>query len=159
MLILVVFCLLLPIASGYGATIDLAETISPGTHSLILYASHDDAYYKISCPSGQNLSVSLSYSYPTFDLNLLLYDPSQTQVDVSSEFDPPDEVEFINTTNGFYYIRVARFTGDENADFTLTITLTGTNGVPGFDVLLIIYGLLVTLGLVFYLRSHRFTAH
>jgi hypothetical protein len=157
MLFLFIACLLIPTISGYGSTIGAAETLSPGTHSLTLYSVDNDAYYKVSCSNNQYLNVTLNYDYPSHDLDIALYDPSQAIIAGCGSPSPPNIVEATSTTSGYYYIHVYRAEGSGDAAFSLQITLTDNPGVPGFEILFITYGLIALLGLILYLRNRKIT--
>lgn len=151
---LLAFCFVSPRVSAYGTTIGTAEIITDGTYGKTLLSADSNGYYKIYCSSSQSLRVTISYSYPTYDLDLYLYNPSQSQVDSSTSSSSTDTVSYGPTTSGYYYIRVYRYTGTGDAGFILTITLTAF--IPGFDILFVVYGLLMILGLVLTLRYQKF---
>lgn len=151
---LLAFCFIFPTVSAYGTSFGTAENITTGTYNKTLLSGDYNGYYKIYCSSSQSLRVTISYSVPTYDLDLYLYNPSQAQVDSATTSTSTDTVSYGPTIIGYYYIRVYRYHGTGDVPFTLTITLTAY--VPGFDILFVLYGFLMILGLVLTLRYQKF---
>jgi len=153
-LLFIVFPILymIPISNGYGDDFSSAEILYTGTHSDILYSSDDYAYYKIYCSSNHFLKVILTYS-SSFDLDLRLYSPSQSLIDSSANAGTADTCGAYCSFSGYYYIRVKRFSGTGDASFYLDISIF--YGIPGFQIVYLIFGLIGCIGLFYFLKVRK----
>ena len=151
--ILLSIFLILPISHGYGSSFGTAETITTGTRIEPLYSSDNYAYYKVDCSQGNYLMVSLTFS-PSFDLDLRLYDPAESYVDGStSSTGGSEHCSELCSSSGYYYIKVSRYDGI--GDVSMTITVSITTGVPGFEGIYILFALMVSIGLFIYIRIRK----
>ena len=143
----------LPVATGYGTTIGTAETISMGVEVDTLDQNNNSAWYKISCSDRQTLTVIVVTIGPNFDL--VLYNPSQSQVASSSISGPTETLSYDCSSNGYYYIEVVR--GLALGDILFTMTTTLTSRIPGFEILYVFFGIVVLLGIAIYYKNKNRT--
>jgi len=148
--------------SGYGTSFDNAEVITNGTYVDISFPSgQDNAYYKIYCKRNNNLQVTLSdFGHPTFDLDLLIYDPFEDLVDSSSNIIATESCSESCDVSGHYYIRVEKddCCGGSSGTTLFTLSISGASGSPGipaFDILFVITGLLSTLGILLLISKQK----
>ncbi|MDD1779464.1 MAG: hypothetical protein LUQ65_14980, partial [Candidatus Helarchaeota archaeon] len=139
---------------GYGTSFSNAEFINPpsGTHSKTFYTYDNNSYYKIYCQKGQTLRIQITYSAPTYNLDLSLYNQSLFYINGSFSTGASDTVEYINTSSGYYYFVVIREKGSGDISYSLTISAISPNPpvsqIPGFDILFVIFGVLMVIGIV-----------
>lgn len=139
--------LLPPIAFGYGSSFGTAETKGASqTYSETLLSGDDYAYYKVSKTSGEYLWVKISWSSSSIDLDIKIYDPSQSYVTGDITYGTSGSCGCSITTSGDWYIQVLRWTGTGNVDFTLDIRLS--RPIPGFELLYAFFSIVVLLGIV-----------
>ena len=155
--VLTVFSFFNSVAFSYGSDIYTAESKLPGIYSETLLSAHDEAYYRVNCSAGQLLTASINFS-ESFDLNLYLYDlnPSHDLIDSSETTGPSDVVEFQCIISGDYYIKVSRFDGVGNVNFTLIITLEQKFQVPAFELPYIAFSILIIIGLLILKKNPKF---
>ena len=102
-----------------------ATPITPGTLNGTIC---DDDYFALSAAVGA-LTVSLDFTHAQGDLDLFVYDSSQTMVRNSQSLADHESVFFIVPTAGTYYIKVVGYSGAQNT-YSLT---TGTGLCPPDD--------------------------
>lgn len=156
--VITVFYFFNSVAFSYGIDIYTAETKLPGIYSETLLSAHDDAYYRVNCSAGQLLTASINFS-ESYDLNLYLYDlnPSHDLIVSSETTGASDVVEFQCITSGDYYIKVSRFDGVGNVNFTLVITLEQKFQIPAFELSYIAFSILIIIGLIILKKNPKFS--
>ncbi len=154
--------MVLPTVFGYGSGFGDAEVITNGTHSNISYPSGDvNAYFKIYCTKNNDLHVTLSnFGYPTFDLDLYLYNPFQDQVDYSTNIASSESCSETTGVKGYFFIRVKKSdccgASLGTTQFTLTISgASGSPGIPVFGILQVILGLLGAISILLLLDKKK----
>jgi hypothetical protein len=152
---LMTFYFLTPTVSGYGSSFGSATTIGTGTTYDTLLSADTDAYYKINISEGQNFGVGITYDTNSFDLGLYLYNPSQVEVDSDTTGGSVPVVVEVRATAGDYYFRVTRINGTGDATIMILVLIMPKNQIPGFDTMLVIYGLLVILGIALSLKYQK----
>jgi len=107
-----------------------------GTHNKNLLSGDDYAYYKVYCSKGDNLQITLTVTYPPYDLDLTIYNRDYQSEGYSYD-EGSDYVSDIVDERGPYYIRVSRFEPTGSIPFVLVIAgATGSNlGIPGFEII------------------------
>ena len=115
-------------------TISTARQISPGTinnlrclDTLISssgYKSSWGDWYKVTASSGQTLAVTTSFTHAKGDLDLRVYNPSQTEVGNSAGSVNSENVTIPSTTAGSYYIFVYGFNNAKNLNYSLAVSFT-----------------------------------
>ncbi|MDD1778016.1 MAG: PPC domain-containing protein [Candidatus Helarchaeota archaeon] len=145
------------VAFSYGLDIYTAETKTPGIYSETLLSAHNEAYYRVNCSAGQLLTASINFS-GVFDLNLYLYvlDPAVDLIDSSETTGTSDVVEYQSTKTGDYYIKVSRFEGVGDVNFTLVITLQQKFQIPAFELPYIALSILIIIGLLILKKDPKF---
>lgn len=138
-----------------------AESIRNGTYNKILYYDDHYAFYKIYCNSGDYLIVTLTVDYPTYDLNIDIYDHNYDFQEGSYNTGAIDEVSDIVISKGYYYIRIIIDFGDPpTGDVPFTLVISGStwsppaSSIPGFEIITLLIGLIPIVGLI-YLRIKR----
>ncbi len=152
--LLMAFLVLLPPAVGYGSDFNTAEALSNGTHNKTILAADDEAYFKVECTAGTTLDVFVSFNDGIFSVELFLYNPSQ--VSFSSDIGGTSPISLSNTivTSGTHYLRFNRFSGA--GDIALVIIIEGANpGIPGFEMLTTLLGLIASIGLILLIFRNR----
>ncbi|MHA1269420.1 MAG: pre-peptidase C-terminal domain-containing protein [Candidatus Helarchaeota archaeon] len=144
----------IPISFGYGSSFSTAQTITAGTLIDTLSSSDTYAYYKVYCSSGKILRVVLTYS-ASFDLDLKIYNPSESVLDSSSSTGTVDTCSTTCSVAGYYYIRVYRYSGSGDANFTLSVTIM--NMIPGFDLVVALFSIITLLGLIIITKLQKST--
>ena len=141
----------LPVATGYGTTIDTAEPIGTGVVEDTLLAGGDSAWYGISVYDGQTLTVEVVT--PGNDVGLAFFGPSQGRVAFSGDAGPIVTLSYDCSLTGYYYIRIYRLAG---GDIPFTMTTTLKNTIPGFELLYVFFGIAVLLGIaIHYKKKNR----
>ena len=149
------FCLLIPTSLGYGDDFYDAETKRNGTYYETLDYYDDYAYYKVYCRSGDYLVVDIEVNYPTYDVDLDLFDEYYLTEDSSSSDSDYDTVYAYPYTRTHYYIRVERdFPSTGYISFTLTISGATGFAIPGFEIITLLIGV-ISVSCVIYLRVKR----
>jgi hypothetical protein len=150
------FFFTIPSSLAYGSSFNNALTIQNGTYYEILDYYDDYAYYKVFCRPGDSLFVVLTVDYPSYDLDLYLYDSSNYLEDSSTDAADDDYVYGYPTTRGAYYIRVTRYSPSTGfVDFTLQVSgATGSEIIPGFEIYSLLVVIISTIALI-YLRIKR----
>jgi len=149
------FCLLIPPSLGYGYGFSDALTRSNGTYYETLDYYDGYAYYKVFCRSGDYLYVTVEVDYPSYDVDLDLYDNTQWLVDSSSNAGDFDTVEAYPVSPTHYYIVVDRY--DPSSGYiSFTLTIEGATGIeiPGFEIISLLIGV-ISVSAVIYLRVKR----
>jgi hypothetical protein len=152
---LMTFYFLTPTVSGYGSSFGSATTIGTGITNDTLLSTDTDAYYKISVPEGEDFGVGITYDTNSFDLGLYLYNPSLVEVASDTTGGSVPVVVEVGATGGYYYVRVNRITGTGDANIIIVVIFMSKYRVPGFDTMLVIYGLLVLLGIALSLKYQK----
>ncbi len=146
--------LLPPVAFGYGSSFGTAETKSSNmTYAEMLQSGDNFAYYKVSKVTGEYLQVSISWTSSSFDLDVKIYDPSQTYVTGDISGGTSDSCGCSITTSGDWYIQILRWTGTGDVYFTLTIS--PSRPIPGFELLYVLFSIVVLLGIVAFFKRHK----
>ena len=149
------FCLLIPTSLGYGDYFNDAETKKNGTYYDTLDYYDDYAYYKVYCRSGDYLVVTVEVNYPTYDVDLDLYDEDYLTEDSSSNSGDYDTVYAYPLRRTHYYIRVERYDPSTGyIPFTLTIEGATGSAIPGFEIITLLIGV-ISVSCVIYLRVKR----
>ncbi|MFX0179292.1 MAG: hypothetical protein ACFE78_03830 [Candidatus Hodarchaeota archaeon] len=152
---LVSFCLLIPTSLGYGYGFSDAEIKRNGTYYEELDYYDDYAYYKVYCRSGDYLIVDIEVGYPSYDVDLDLYDEYYLTEDSSSSDSTSDIVYAYVYSRTHYYIRVERdFPSTGYISFTLTISGATGYAIPGFEIITLLIGI-ISVSCVIYLRVKR----
>lgn len=147
----------LPAASGYGSNWNNATEISNGTTNE-WSTTNGDIYYKICCNAGDNLSVTLIHYGGGQDLDLVLYHPNHTLIDGSYFSSINDQVNTTCAESGFHFVKVYPFAGTTPFQVTLIVSgATGTDcaGIPGFEVIPTLVGLIAATVLALMLLRSR----
>jgi len=153
-LFLSVLVLLPSAVIGYGDSFGTAETKTiDTTYSEYLYSGDNYAYYKVSRTTGDYLWVKISWSSSLDDLDLRLYDPSQSLVVTSAGSGTSDSCGCSITTSGYWYIRVNRYSGTGGVTFTLSIKSAAP--IPGFELLYAFFSIVVLMGIVAFYKSRK----
>jgi len=102
-----------------------------------LASDDDDAYYKISCSIGDNLKITLEVDFPTYDLDIYLYDSDQILLNYSQNAADIDEVSYSIIKRGIHYVRINRWQ-PSSGEVPFELTISGaTSGIiiPGFEMI------------------------
>jgi len=103
-----------------------ASSISAGTISNLQICAGDQDYFSFSVTEGANIQVDIAFTHATGNLSLYLYNPAQSQIDISTSTTNDESVSASSVSAGTYYARVLGASGAENSyDLTLTITASG----------------------------------
>jgi len=150
------FCLLIPPALGYGSSFLNAEIKLNGYYYETLAAYDYYAYYRVNCRSGDELSVEIYVNYPSYDVDLDLYDEYQYIVDSSSNSGYYDTVYGYPTYVTHYYIRVERISPSSGTAIPFELSIYGATGlvIPGFEIISLIIGTISVIGVI-YLQVRR----
>ncbi|MEX2727760.1 MAG: hypothetical protein Q6353_010935 [Candidatus Sigynarchaeum springense] len=146
---------LTPTSRGYGTSFANAEVITPGTISEPFNPSYWDAYFKISCGTGNVLKVGLTFNTASNDFELRLYDPNQVFIteDESGASRTSLHVQTMCRSSGYYFIRIWE-NGSGTDTIVLTVELTSSI-VSGFDTMTIIVSIMLAIGIAWYFVSKR----
>lgn len=150
------FLVLIPATIGYGSSFNDAQIITNVIYYETLASYDEDAYYIVYCRPGDDLEVSVEISYPTYDIDLYLYDDYEWIEDSDTYSDSYHYIYAEVYSRTYYYIHVERqYPISGSLLFTLTITgATGTPGIPRFEIISI---LIVTISMIslIYFRMKR----
>jgi len=115
-------------------TIGTARSISTGTISNLRcldtllsgsnYKGSWGDWFKVTASSGQSLSVTTTFTHANGDLDLRVFNPSQTEVGSSTGSGNSESVTASPTTAGSYYIFVYGYNNAKNSSYSLTTSLT-----------------------------------
>lgn len=154
MIFLSTLFLVSPIAYGYGTSFGTAETKSENmTYLEILLSGDDYAYYKVYKMSGGYLLVKISWASSSIDLDIKIFDPTQSYVTGDITYGTSETVGCVITTTGYWYIEIIRWTGSGDVAFTLEIS--PNRPIPGFELLYVFFSIIVLLGIVAYCKRHK----
>lgn len=137
------FCLLIPTSLGYGYGFTDAELKLNGTYYETLDYYDGYAYYRVNCREGDDLYVTVEVNYPSYDINLDLYDETEYLEDwsyLSGDFDYVSATAYYTT---HYYIVVVRVT-PSTGTISFTLTIEGATGlvIPGFEIISLLIGVI-----------------
>ncbi|NVM54055.1 MAG: PPC domain-containing protein [Candidatus Helarchaeota archaeon] len=138
----------LPVAAGYGTDISGAEPIGTETVIETLLSADVSAWYKKSCSNGDTLIIVMTTLGPNLDL--FLYNPSQSQVAYSDDFGPTETLIYECSSSGYYYIEVRRF---DSGNIMFGILALITSNIPGFELLYVFFGIVVLLGIAIHSKN------
>jgi hypothetical protein len=146
----------IPLALGAhvdpGPTLGEAPLLGPGSHNGILPVGQDNGYYNVSGRTGQTLNVTITSN--STDLARSFFHPNGTQIDFGVSYNFTFSV--ICDIDAIYYIELNRVGGTDDIHVTIVILFTGGGGgIPGFDLLSILYSISILLGLVLYLNRRK----
>ena len=158
--------MVLPTARGtVGATdIGSAPTLAPGVYPNEMRLGAETLYYNVSCTVGANLTVVLIWlSTNCSRVTIMAPDGTELDEDQGSTCDCGMAIaSVICASNQKHTIRVDAPMAvkdvafkDISVNYILTICLDGDcgqGGIPGFDLLVVCFGLVTLMGLVL-LRS------
>jgi len=148
-LFLASFCLLIPTSFGYGSGFSDAEIRKNGFYLDTLNDNDDRAFYKVYCESGASLKVTIEVDYPTYDLDINLFNSYQSFRDSSYNYGDIDTVEGYPNIDGYYYIEVLRYSpSDGDIPFVLTIEGARDSRIPGFDIVALLIGVISVSGVI-----------
>lgn len=155
-LFLISFFSVISSALGYGSGFYNAEEKTNGTYYETLGYYDDYAYYKVNCRPGDFLDVFLTYSYPSDDLDLDLYDSGEYLVDFSSSGYGSENVYTSVYSITHYYIRVER-DNPLTGTISFTLSITGATGfaIPGFEIFTLIFGVISLSGVIILLVQRK----
>jgi len=156
LMFLTTFFLIIPSSLAYGSSFSDALTIRNGEYHEMLNDYDNSAYYKVFCRTRESLQATLSINYPTYNLNLYLYNSSYILVDSSTDAATNKYVQGDASTRGFFYIEVRRSSPSIGAiPFRLIISgTTGLAGIPGFEIISLLIGVISIIFLI-YLKIRR----
>ncbi len=102
-----------------------AWTLTAGTYPMLACA--DDDWYRINVAAGYSITATISFTHASGDLDLRLYNAGGTLLDSSESTNDFEQVSYAVTTNGYYYIKVYRYTGSGYNNYTLSLGTTVTD--------------------------------
>lgn len=110
---------------GYEENDSFAEAsaISAGTISNLQICADDQDYFSFSVTEGANIQVDIAFTHANGNLSLYLYNPAQSQIDISTSSTDDESVSASGVSAGTYYARVLGASGAENS-YNLTLTIT-----------------------------------
>ncbi len=102
-----------------------AHELSSGSYNNL--KSYDSDWYKVNLNVGDTLTATINnFTNAYGDLDLYLYDPSQTQIDSSETTNDSETVSVSSVPiSGFYFIEVRGYNGATNY-YNLSISVAGT---------------------------------
>ncbi|MHA1652218.1 MAG: PPC domain-containing protein [Candidatus Helarchaeota archaeon] len=152
---LIAFIFLLPPVIGYGSGFGDATPLSNGDHVITLNAGDNDAYFTIEVSDRTHLYISVAYiDSGSDDLDVYLYDPSQSEFSMDSTSANPTILDNEIETGGTYYLRIHRFSGSGDVVMTISITQTSRR-IPGFEIMTTLFGLIISIGIILVLFRNR----
>ncbi|MHA1899124.1 MAG: clostripain-related cysteine peptidase [Promethearchaeota archaeon] len=100
-----------------------AALVTPQFYHNLRIINGDSDFFKISLNSGDFLNVSLYFSNVNLDLDLYLYDSSQTELNESTSVADYEEVSYHISSSGIYYIEVYPYSAPSSSysDYDLLI--------------------------------------
>ncbi|MHA1273216.1 MAG: PPC domain-containing protein [Promethearchaeota archaeon] len=100
-----------------------AKQLTAGTYNNL--KCFDDDWYYISVSENNNLNITIKYSYINGDLDLELYDSSQTLLDSSTSTTDDESISYDITSGngGNYYFRVYKKNPSDNNSYILIISI------------------------------------
>ena len=107
--------------------------------NLSIDAAGDDDYYSIVPAASGTMTVSLAFLHSQGDLDLRVFNASQTQLAKSDSVGNSEQVSVQVTAGQTYYIRAYGFNGAINPNYSMTIDVPGDckradgNDQPGGD--------------------------
>jgi hypothetical protein len=151
--------MVLPIAKGAigGADIGSAPTLEPGIYANEMRLDVSTLYYNVSGTVGANLTAIITW-VDTNCSRVAILAPNGSELDADQGSSCSDGIAIASVicdSNQLYTIRVgAPFAvrGVSEIIFTLTICLDGDcgqgGGIPGFDLIIIGFGLVALMGIM-----------
>ncbi|MEZ6072276.1 MAG: pre-peptidase C-terminal domain-containing protein [Pirellulales bacterium] len=105
-------------------TFATATYVGSGDYSvdnLTIDAAFDDDYFKVVAGSSGTLTATVSFLHAQGDVDLFLYDSTQTQIDASTSSSNSEQVSASVTAGSTYYIKVVGYNGQISPDYDLAI--------------------------------------
>ncbi|MCX7424391.1 MAG: pre-peptidase C-terminal domain-containing protein [Planctomycetia bacterium] len=105
----------------FSAAADLGTLGDRTENSLTIHLANNDDFYKLTAASSGTLNVDINFTHSQGDLNLYLYDSSQTQAASSTGVGNNEHVSYAVTAGQVYYIKVIGYNGATSPNYTLVI--------------------------------------
>ena len=150
------FCLLIPASLGYGSSFSTAEIKINGTYSETLQYYDDFAYYRVNCRPGDYLYVQTEVNYPTYDINLALYDEFEYLDDASYSAGDFETVTADVYSPTHYYIVIGRIS-PSTGTIPFTLYISGATGlvIPGFEIIPLLIAVISVIGVIYLLVKRK----
>lgn|GEM_PF-1367525 len=103
----------------------LSPFVGSGAHTLTVCPGDQD-WLKVSANAGETLILDLAFQHQYGDLDLRLYDSTQSAVAQSETATSDEHILYSSTTTGVYYVQVYGYQGQHNTG-TLNIQKVPTN--------------------------------
>jgi hypothetical protein len=102
--------------------------------NLTIDAPNDDDYYAIVPAISGTLSVSLAFQHAQGDIDMRIYNASQSQLALSDSTGNAEHISLAVNAGQTYYIRVNGFQAATNPNYTMTVDVPAAGG-PAPDLL------------------------
>ncbi|MCX7429292.1 MAG: pre-peptidase C-terminal domain-containing protein [Planctomycetia bacterium] len=106
---------------SFAAARDLGALGDRTENSLSIHAAHNDDYYKLAAGASGTVNADINFTHSQGDLNLYLYDSSQTLVASSTGTGDNEHVSYAVTVGQIYYVKVCGLGGATNPNYSLVI--------------------------------------
>lgn len=150
LLVPLLLILFTPVVTGdLGTGVDDAPLYKPGTTVETFPAGWGDGYFNVTGRVGWTLTITISFDYPSYELDLFLAAPNGTSIDSDETDSGVKSVSTICESNLNYTISLFRMDGGtDEFSYTLSITLKGSSsGIPAFNLYLASFSICILLGM------------
>jgi hypothetical protein len=106
---------------SFAAATDFGTMGSRTENNLSIHAANNDDYYKFFAASTGTLNVDINFTHSQGDLDLYLYNSSQTLLAVSNGLTNNEHISYSVAAGQLYYIRVVGYNGATNPNYNLVI--------------------------------------
>ena len=158
LVVLLASFLLIPMvhAGNPGQNYSSAPLKIPGNYSETMPTGWAEGLYNVTGKVGYNLTVKIEFLVlHGFDLELRAPDGTVLDTDPWGSGEYEEIVTTICDSNLNYTIYLLRQYGSGDADYNLIITLTGSDGIPGFEIFLVFCSFIILLGSVVFLNRRQ----
>jgi len=109
-------------ADSPGSSFQDAPQLSTGEHGPYQIADGEEHYFAVDLDEGDQLEVTMMFTHDEGDLDIRLYDPSETSVDSGTSVDNNETVGTTAAEAGIHYINPYGWAGATN-EYSLDISI------------------------------------
>lgn len=103
-----------------------AKSITTGNYSIL--ECNDEDWFKIYSNTG-TLDITINFSHSNGDLNLELYNSSNSRIEYSNGTSDTEEISYSVNSTGYYFVKVFGYDGAIN-NYSLSINYTPVSNPP-----------------------------
>jgi len=109
-----------------------AAPVTPGTYPNLQVCSGDNDFFSVDLKAGDTLTVTISFSHPQGDLDMVLFDTDcSTELSRSNSTTDNEEVTGTAAADGTYFVLIYGYEGAENSyDMVVEVPSAGPTATP-----------------------------